>query len=167
MRVLSRNNDMARSGLARIGFRISQAAALRRPAPGAAVGEHEAIVLLGHQSIDRNRNHARFHRLQGKPWASRSYQEGNEDTLLPPDRQRSQRIAKAIDAISELAIGPRSARINKGRLAAASCRKIALENVGREIVRARNGLDRRARAGNAHRKPYIAACFGTGPTLGL
>ena len=41
----------------------------QRPRP--AVGQHEAVVVLGHQRVDRHRHHAGFERSRERPSASR------------------------------------------------------------------------------------------------
>ena len=75
----------------------------------------------------------------------------DQDALLAPDAERAQRGAEARDAVGELAVGPAAARIDEGRLVGAAGVEIALENVGGEIVvardvAARTGIARPARA---------------------
>ena len=87
--------------------------------PGAAVGEHEAVVLLGHQRIDRNRHDAGLDRAEESGGPVDGVEERNQHALLAPDPERAQHVAEALDALGELAIGPGAARIDVGRLVAA------------------------------------------------
>ena len=72
-----------------------------------------------------------------------------QNALLAPDPEGAQHIAEAIDALRELAIGPASARIDVDRLPGAPGREVALEDVGGEVVAARDRLDGRARIDRA------------------
>jgi hypothetical protein len=53
-------------------------------------------------------------------------------------------MAEAIDALGERAVGPALALIDIGKLVGAAGVEIALEDIGREIVVARNRVDGRA-----------------------
>src|SRR5262245_63441598 len=60
-------------------------------------------------------------------------------------------MAEAVRTLGELAIGPTSARVDIGRLAGAPCFEIALDDVGGEVVAARDRVEGRARI-DARRK---------------
>src|SRR5262249_53090749 len=62
-----------------------------------------------------------------------------------PDPERAQHVAEAIHALGELPVGPTSARIDIDRLVRAPGLEVALDDVGREVVIARNRVDGGAR----------------------
>src|SRR5262249_44476829 len=62
-----------------------------------------------------------------------------------PDPERAQHVAEAIHALGELTVGPTSARIDIDRLVGAPGLEVALDDVGGEVVVARNRVDGGAR----------------------
>ena len=144
--------------------------------PRPAVGEHEAIVVLGHQRVDRDRDDARLDGAEESGRPVDGVEQRQQDALLAPDPERAQRIAEAIDPVGELTVGPASARIDIGRLAGAAGVEIALQYVGGEVVAARNrsdgraGIDfRRERIGSfgeCHWRVSLKVLAGIRPVLG-
>ena len=106
--------------------------------PGPAVVEHEAVIVLGHQRVDRHRHDARLDRAEEGGRPIDGVEQADEDALLAADAERAQHVAEALDALGKLAIGPAAARIDKGEFAGAAGIEIALENIGGEIVVARD-----------------------------
>src|SRR5581483_3864873 len=69
----------------------------------------------------------------------------DKDALLAPDPACPQQRTEPRHAFGKLAIGPASAMVDENRLVRASGRQIAREDIGGEIVIARNGGAKRAR----------------------
>ena len=124
--------------------------------PRPAVGEHEAVIVLGHERVDRHRDHAGLDRAEEGGRPVDAVEEAHEDALLAADAERAQHVAEALDALGEIAVGPAAARIDKGQFCGTAGIEIALENVGGEIVVARDrafGRTRRQiRLSDIHRR---------------
>jgi len=112
---------------------------------GTAVGEHEAVVVLGHQRVDRDGHHAGLDGPEEGGGPVDGVEEREQDALLAPDSKRAQHVAEAVHPLGELAIGPASARIDKNRLVGAPGLEVARDDVGSEVVAARNCVDGGAR----------------------
>ena len=145
MRIRSRDDDVRE-----VGTRIDQIGELRKQLlrhhqhPGPAVGQHEAVVVLGHQRVDRDGDYAGLDRAEESGRPVDRVEQRQQNALLPPHAERAQHSAEAVDPLGELTVGPASARIDIGRLIGASGLEIAPQDVGREVVVARNGFDGRA-----------------------
>jgi hypothetical protein len=111
----------------------------------AAVGEHEAVIVLIHQRIDRNGHHAGLDGPEKGGGPVDGVEEREQDPLLAPDSERTQHMAEAVHALGELAIGPASARIDIDRLVGAPGLEVALDDIGGEVVAARDRIDGGAR----------------------
>src|SRR4029077_1169447 len=107
---------------------------------GAAVGDHESVIVLSHQRADRNRHHAGLDGAEEGGGPVDGVEQREQDARLAPDAERPQRVAEAVNAVGELAIAPTSARIDKRRLVGAPSLEIALDDVRREVVIARDRL---------------------------
>ena len=69
-----------------------------------------------------------------------------QNALLAPHVERAQRVAETLDAVGECAVGPAAALIDEGDLVGPAGIEIALENIGGEIVGARDrGVGRERR----------------------
>ena len=112
---------------------------------GAAVGEHEAVVILGHERIDRNGHHAGLDGPEEGGGPVDGVEEREQDALLAPDSERAQHVAEAVHALGELAVGPTSTRIDIDRLVGAPGLEVALDDIGGEVVAARDRVDGGAR----------------------
>ena len=128
-------------------FRIELIGHDQEPRP--AVLEHEAVVVLGQKRIDRHRHHAGLDGAEKSRRPVDRVDETQEHTLLAAKPKRAQHMTEAFDAPGEIAIGPALVRrtlalIDIGELAGATGVEIALEDVGGEIVIARDRFERRA-----------------------
>src|SRR5205807_5879593 len=112
---------------------------------GAAVGEHEAVVMLGHQRIARNGDHAGPDGPQKGGGPVDGVEEREQDALLAADSERAQQVAEAVHALGKLAVGPTSARIDIDRLVGAPGLEVALDDISGEVVAARDRVDGGAR----------------------
>ena len=112
---------------------------------GAAVGEHEAVIVLGHQRIDGDGHHAGLDGPEEGGGPVDRVEKCEQDALFAPDPERTQHVAEAVHALGELAVGPTSARIDIDRFVRAPGLEVALDDVGGEIVAARDRVDGGAR----------------------
>ena len=120
--------------------------------PRAAVRKHESVIVLGQKRVDRNRDHAGLDGAEESGRPIDGIGEADEDALLAADAERAQRMGKTLHALRKLAVAVAAAMIDEGDLAAAAGVEIALEDIGREIVVARDGVSGRARRqGSAER----------------
>ena len=105
---------------------------------GAAVGQHEAVVvsvisvLTGTATAPALRQPRK---AVGQSMVSSSTISTRSSRRTPSDAQHR---GKARDAVGKLAVGPGSARIDEGRLVGAAGLQIAVEDIGGEIVVARD-----------------------------
>jgi hypothetical protein len=93
--------------------------------------------------------------------------------FLAPDAERAQHAAEAIDPLRQLAVGPAAARIDIDRLVGTASLEVAPDDVGGEIVGARDrverrtGIDlrrgRRGDVGKGHRLQSSVASAGDQP----
>ena len=114
---------------------------------GAAVGQHEAVVVLGHQRVDRHGDDAGLEAAEEGGGPVDGVEQRDQHPLLAAHAERAQARGEARDAVGELAVGPGAARIDEGRLVGTAGLEIAVEDVGGEIVVAR---DRAHRSGRRH-----------------
>jgi len=137
--------------------------------PCPAVGEHEAVIILGEQRVHRHCDHAG---LDGGEECGRpidGIEQADENAFFTPDAERPQYITETFDPVGQLAIGPGPARIDIGCLVDAAGVEIALQDIGGKIIRAwncvawRHGRLRRRQSvgGKGHMHYYAGAC-GTG-----
>ena len=98
--------------------------------PRAAVVEHEAVIVLGQQRVDRHRHHAGLDRAEKGGRPVDRIDETEERALLAAHAERAQHVAEALDPFSETAVGPAPALIDIGDLAGPAGVEIALENIG-------------------------------------
>ena len=111
----------------------------------AAVGEHEAVIILGHQRIDRNRHNPALDRSEERGGPVDRIEEREQDALLAMNSRGTQHMAEAVDALGQLPIAPHPARIDIDRLVRASGAQIALDDVRGKVVTARYRVDRSPR----------------------
>jgi len=121
---------------------------------GAAVREHEAIVVLGHQRVNRNRDHARFDRAEECRRPVDGVEKANEYTFFRTHAELAQHMAKTFDPVGELGIGIFAAMIDEGDLVGAAAVEIARKDIGGEIVVARH----RGRAWRSARLTGVHPC---------
>ena len=117
----------------------------------AAVRQHELVVGLGHQRVDRHRDDAGLERAEERGRPVDGVEQANQNALFALHAERAQHRAEALDAVGELAVGPGAARIDERGLVGAAGLEVAVQDVGREIVVARN----RARPGGHRRVPPV------------
>ena len=135
-------------------FRQQQFGHHQEPRP--AVLEHEAVVVLGHQRIDRNGDNASLDGTEERGRPIDGVGEADQDAFLAAHAERAQDVAEALDAFGQFAIGIAAALVDERDLPGASGIEIALEDIGGEIVVARYRLDRGARRRRPARRR--AAC---------
>jgi hypothetical protein len=114
----------------------------------AAVGQHEAIVVLGEQRVDRHGDDAGLEAAEERGRPVDRIGERDQHALLAPQAEPAQRRGEARDAIGELAIGQRAMAVDIGRLVGAAGGEIARQHVGGEVVVAwddAHGVGRRIR----------------------
>ena len=101
---------------------------------GAAVGQHESVVVRVQQRVDRHRDDARLDGAEERGRPIDGVGEAEEDALLPPHPERPQHIRKTRHPLGELPVSPGAARIDIRRLTGAPGREIAVQNIRGEIV---------------------------------
>ncbi len=106
--------------------------------PRPRILEHEGVIVLGHQRVDRNRDNAGLDGAEERGRPVDGVEQADQDALLAADAERAQHMAEALDALGKLAIGAGAAVIDEGGFAAAAGVEIALEDIGGEIVIARD-----------------------------
>ena len=131
--------------------------------PGAGILQHEAVIVFAHQRVDRHRDHAGLDGAEKSGRPIDSVEEADQNALLAADAERAQHMAEALDPAGEVGIAVAAARIDEGGLAAAAGVEIALEDIGGEIVIARDRGRRRAWRNATHRK-FLPATGGPWPT---
>ena len=87
---------------------------------GAAVGQHEAIVVLGEQRIDRHRDDAGLQAAEKRGRPVDGVEQRQQHALFALDAEPAQRRAETRHAIGQLAVGVRAARVDIGRLVGAA-----------------------------------------------
>jgi len=146
VRVLAGHNDLRqiRVGGHRVfEFRIELLGDDEKPRE--AVSEHEAVIVFGEQRVDRYRHHAGLDRAEKRGRPIDGVEEAQKNALLAAHVERAQYMAEAFDALGEFAIGEAGPRIDIRKLGGAPGVKVALEDIGREIIFARNHDGWRAR----------------------
>ena len=99
-----------------------------------AVGQHEAVVVLGEQGVDRYGDDAGLQAAEKRDRPVHGVEQRQQNALFAPDAQAAQRRAEARDPVGELAIAERAARIDIGRLVGSTGSKIALQDIGGKVV---------------------------------
>jgi hypothetical protein len=114
---------------------------------GAAVGQHEGIIGFGHQRVDRHSNNTGLQGAEKRGRPVDGIEETDQNAFLAPDPLGTQRGAEPIDAIRKLSVSPASALVDERRLIGATGGEVAVQNVGRKVIVARDlrGCSRRAR----------------------
>ena len=156
--VRSGDHDMgeARAGADRLGeFRVKLLRHHQKPGP--AVLEHEAVIILGQQRVDGNRDHAGLDRAEEGGRPIDAVEQADENALLAADVERAQRAAEAVDPRGEIAIGPAPARIDIGDFLAAPGVQIVFEDGTSEIVVARDRINGRGRSARCRSSSPIRA----------
>src|SRR5579885_2558134 len=92
-----------------------------------AVLEHEAIIVLGHQRIDRHRDDAGLDGAEEGGRPVDRVEEADQDALFAPDAERAQHMTEAFDARGKITVGVFAAMIDIGNLVGATGVEIALE----------------------------------------
>ena len=106
----------------------------------AAVGKHEAVVVLGHQRVDRHRDDAGLDGAEESRRPIDGVEQREQHAFFAPHAERAQHMAEALDAVGELAVAPCPVRIDEGGLAGAAGGEISVQDIGREIVVARDRI---------------------------
>ena len=107
--------------------------------PRAAVSQHEAVVVLGHQRVDRDRDHAGLDRAEERRRPVDGVGEADQDAFAAPDPERPQHMTEPLGALGERAVAPGAARIDIGGLLHPACVAEPAEQIVDEIVVARDG----------------------------
>ena len=114
---------------------------------GPAVGQHEAVIVLGQQRVDRHGDDAGLETAEKRDRPVDGVEHRHQHALFAADAQAAQRRAEARHMVGELAIGQRVPAVDIGRLFGAAGGEIALQHVGGEIVIAWDLAHRLGRAG--------------------
>ena len=101
---------------------------------GAAVGQHEAVIVLGEQRVDRHGDDAGLEAAEKRGRPVDGVEQRQQHALFAVDAEAAQRRAEARHTVGQLAVGQRAARIDIGRLVGAAGGEIALQHVGGEVV---------------------------------
>ena len=101
---------------------------------GPAVRQHEAVVVLGQQRVDRHGDDAGLQAAKKCDRPVHGVEQRQQHAFFAPYAQTAQCRAEARDAVGELAVGQRAARVDIGGLVGAAGREVALQHVGGEIV---------------------------------
>ena len=99
-----------------------------------AVGQHEAVVVLGEQRIDRHGDDAGFQAAEKRGRPVHGVEQRQQHALFAVDAQAAQRRAETRHPVGELPIGQRVPAVDIGRLFRAAGSEIALQDIGGEIV---------------------------------
>ena len=126
---------------------------------GPAVGQHEAVIVLGEQSIDRHGDDAGLEAAEKRDRPVDGIEHGHQHALFAADAEATQRRAEARHPVGELAVGQRAARIDIGRLAGAAGGEVALQHIGGEVVIAWD-MAQRDMAHRLGRALVCRACIG-------
>ena len=113
---------------------------------GAAVAQHVVVVVRREQRVRRDRHDARLDRTKERGWKVDRVEVAEQHALLGREAERRERVRAAVDALAELAVGVRAGVVDVRDLAGAAGNQIALDQVVRGIVVARNLDPRRTRA---------------------
>lgn len=113
--------------------------------PGAAVGEHEAVIVRGQKRVDRHGDDAGLDGAEKGGGPVDRVVEAEQDALLAADAERTQHVTETFDALGKLPVSAAAAVVDIGELAGAAGVEIAFENVGGEVVVARHAVSGRAR----------------------
>ncbi len=105
---------------------------------GAAVAQHVVVVVRREQRVRRDRHDARLDRTKERGWKVDGVEVAEQHALLGRKAQRRECIRAAVDALTELAVGVRAGVVDVRDLAGTSGTQIALDQVVRGIVVARD-----------------------------
>ena len=115
--------------------------------PRAGILQHEAVVVLGEQRIDRHRDDAGLDGAEERGRPIDGVGEAHQHALFAAHVERAQHMTEALDPRRQRRIAVAAAVIDIGDFLAAPGVEIALEDVGGEIVVARHGVDWRTHRG--------------------
>ena len=107
--------------------------------PRRRIFEHEAVVGLGHQRVDRDRHDAGLDGAEKSRRPVDGVEEADQNAFLAAAAERAQHLSEALDPVGKRGIGVLAAGIDIGEFVAAAGIEIALEDIGGEIVVARDG----------------------------
>ena len=113
---------------------------------GAAVAQHVIVVGRRQQRVRRDRHDARLDRTQEDGGEIDRVEETDEHPLFRAQPKSGERVGAAVHPLGELAVRVRARIIDVGDLAGAPSGEIALDEVVRGVVVARNVDPGRARA---------------------
>ena len=105
---------------------------------GAAVIEHELVIGGGQHRIDRDGYDARLDRAQKRARKIDGVQMHQHDSIFHRQIQTSERIGRAVNALGQLAVGDPARIVDERGLVGAPGAQIALDQVVRSVVLARN-----------------------------
>ena len=113
---------------------------------GAAVAQHVVVVLRREQRVAGDRNDAGLDAAQERGRKIDRVEQAQEHALLGRETEMDERIGAAVHALRELAVGVRAAVVDVGGLVRAAGGEVALDQVVRRVVVARDLHQRRAQA---------------------
>ena len=125
---------------------------------GAAVVEHELVVRRGQQRVAGDGHDAGFDRAEEHAGEIDGIQKRQHDAVFHPQAKTFQRVGGAVGAFGQLAVGDAAGIVDECGLARAPGAKIALEQVVRGVVVARNAYARRA---DSYGRRTIVPAFGS------
>src|SRR5262249_51428262 len=101
----------------------------------ATVGKRVGVLFAREQRIERNGNNSGAHRSQERDRIVRRVVKNKENTILLANPQFSQRRAKPVGFILQLAIAERTRAVVESNLVAETARNIPVDQVGGSVVR--------------------------------
>ena len=117
--------------------------------PRPRILEHELVIVLGEQRVDRHRDDAGLDGAEERGRPVDGVGEAHQHALFAAHVERAQHVTEALDARRQRRVAVAAAMIDIGDFLAAPGVEIALENVGGEVVVARHGVDWRAHLGRS------------------
>ena len=127
--------------------------------PRAAVFEHEPVIVRGQQRVDRHGYDSGLDGAEKRGRPVDAVRQTDQHALLAAHAEPAQHVAEAVDAFGERAVGPALALVDIDKPAGSAGVEIAPENVGREIVVARNRGDRIREALNRAEQQHSSRRF--------
>ena len=132
MRRGARHDDMSRLLDARLldaaiaGLNFGNSSSDTTSSAGAAILEHEAVIVLGHQRVDRNGDHPGLDGAEKRGRPIDSVEQANEDAFFGAHAKPAQHVAEALDTIGEIGIAVFAAMIDESDPVGAAGIEIAL-----------------------------------------
>ncbi len=134
------SNDVAKIGALQ-GLEVLEQRLGDEKRAGAAVAKLVLVVLRREQRVHRHRDDAGLDGAEEERHPVGAVEHRDADALLAPDVHGAQHIGYAVDALGELGVGAAAAVVDIGDLAGTPGAQIAVDEVDRGVVVARQ-LDR-------------------------